>query len=159
MDKERIKALKKYIKDCDKQLNNLKKQVEAIFDEQERLSIERGKYNKELVRLSFDKNAIKEGNCYKIVNKDASYAHGDIAFIVCIDKIDGECVYYRKFIIREDDGDKTFFVESHMYNIYYVWDLYCSYKSKQSYYELTKITKEDAQAEIDKWLMIDKQED
>ena len=137
--KELINQKEIEIKECNQTIEDDYSKLELLTDEMNDLQ---RAYNKLLYK---DINI--SSNTYYHFKTDEYGYHGNKEILISIDKVDDYDVLYRKFIIKDDDGDEYFYIEKkHCDPIDFITDL------KEG--NFVEINKDKAQSLLNSFLVL-----
>ena len=108
---KKLEQNKKEQEQIQNEINNLYSKSNKLYDDYEDLKL---MFNKE----KYKDTTLTVGTYYYEDNLD-SYGYHDVKqCILYIDGIEHDLIYVKKFIIRNDDGDETFYIKKQSYNIF-----------------------------------------
>lgn len=141
-----IKELKKAIDEKKQTINEYENKIYKLFDDKEILEQEYYDLERQYNRLIYKEVNIKANSYFHFKTEEYGY-HGKKEILICVDKIVDEDIWYREFIIKDDDGDEYFYIEKRHGDLI---DFIANLK-ENNYIE---INKDEAQIILDSFLRI-----
>lgn len=105
-----IKELKKAIDEKKQAINEYENKIDKLFEDKDILEQEYYDLERQFNRLIYKEVNIKVNSYYHFKTEEYGY-HGKKEILICVDKIVDEDIWYREFIIKDDDGDEYFYIE------------------------------------------------
>lgn len=105
-----IKELKKAMDEKKQTINEYENKIDKLFDDKDILEQEYYDLEKQYNRLIYKEVNIKVNSYYHFKTEEYGY-HDKKEILICVDKIVDEDIWYREYVIREDDGDEYFYIE------------------------------------------------
>ena len=105
-----IKELKKAIDEKKQAINEYENKIDKLFEDKDILEQEYYDLERQFNRLIYKEVNIKVNSCYHFKTEEYGY-HDKKEILICVDKIVDEDIWYREFIIKDDDGDEYFYIE------------------------------------------------
>lgn len=105
-----IKELKKAMDEKKQTINEYENKIDKLFDDKDILEQEYYDLERQFNRLIYKEVNIKVNSYYHFKTEEYGY-HGKKEILICVDKIVDEDIWYREFIIKDDDGDEYFYIE------------------------------------------------
>lgn len=105
-----IKELKKAIDEKKQAINEYENKIDKLFEDKDILEQEYYDLERQFNRLIYKEVTIKVNSYYHFKTENYGY-HDKKEILICIDKIVDEDIWYREFIIKDDDGDEYFYIE------------------------------------------------
>lgn len=105
-----IKELKKAMDEKKQTIDEYENKIDKLFDDKDILEQEYYDLEKQYNRLIYKEVNIKVNSYYHFKTEEYGY-HGKKEILICVDKIVDEDIWYREFIIKDDDGDEYFYIE------------------------------------------------
>lgn len=141
-----IKELKKAIDEKKQAINEYENKIDKLFEDKDILEQEYYDLERQFNRLIYKEVNIKVNSYYHFKTEEYGY-HGKKEILICVDKIVDEDIWYREFIIKDDDGDEYFYIEKRHGDLI---DFIANLK-ENNYIE---INKDEAQIILDSFLRI-----
>lgn len=141
-----IKELKKSIDEKKQAINEYENKIDKLFEDKDILEQEYYDLERQFNRLIYKEVNIKVNSYYHFKTEEYGY-HGKKEILICVDKIVDEDIWYREFIIKDDDGDEYFYIEKRHGDLI---DFIANLK-ENNYIE---INKDEAQIILDSFLRI-----
>lgn len=141
-----IKELKKAIDEKKQAINEYENKIDKLFEDKDILEQEYYDLERQFNRLIYKEVNIKVNSYYHFKTEEYGY-HGKKEILICVDKIVDEDIWYREFIIKDDDGDEYFYIEKKYGDLI---DFIANLK-ENNYIE---INKDEAQIILDSFLRI-----
>ena len=105
-----IKELKKAIDEKKQAINEYENKIDKLFEDKDILEQEYYDLERQFNRLIYKEVNIKVNSYYHFKTEEYGY-HGKKEILIYVDKIVDEDIWYREFIIKDDDGDEYFYIE------------------------------------------------
>lgn len=105
-----IKELKKAIDEKKQAINEYENKIDKLFEDKDILEQEYYDLERQFNRLIYKEVNIKVNSYYHFKTENYGY-HDKKEILICVDKIVDENIWYREFIIKDDDGDEYFYIE------------------------------------------------
>ena len=105
-----IKELKKAMDEKKQAINEYENKIDKLFEDKDILEQEYYDLERQFNRLIYKEVNIKVNSYYHFKTEEYGY-HGKKEILICVDKIVDEDIWYREFIIKDDDGDEYFYIE------------------------------------------------
>ena len=140
-----IKELKKAMDEKKQAINEYENKIDKLFEDKDILEQEYYDLERQFNRLIYKEVNIKVNSYYHFKTEEYGY-HGKKEILICVDKIVDEDIWYREFIIKDDDGDEYFYIEKRQ------GDLIDFIKMIKE--DFIEIDKDKAQALLDSFLKI-----
>lgn len=105
-----IKELKKAMDEKKQAINEYENKIDKLFEDKDILEQEYYDLERQFNRLIYKEVNIKVNSYYHFKTDEYGY-HGKKEILICVDKIVDEDIWYREFIIKDDDGDEYFYIE------------------------------------------------
>lgn len=105
-----IKELKKAMDEKKQTINEYENKIDKLFDDKDILEQEYYDLERQFNRLIYKEVNIKVNSYYHFKTEEYGY-HDKKEILICVDKIVDEDIWYREYVIREDDGDEYFYIE------------------------------------------------
>lgn len=105
-----IKELKKAMDEKKQAINECENKIYKLFNDKDILEQEYYDLERQFNRLIYKEVNIKVNSYYHLKIEEYGY-HGKKEILICVDKIIDEDIWYREFIIKDDDGDEYFYIE------------------------------------------------
>ena len=105
-----IKDLKKVMDEKKQTINEYENKIYKLFDDKDILEQEYYDLERQYNRLIYKEVNIKANSYYHFKTENYGY-HDKKEILICVDKIVDEDIWYREFIIKDDDGDEYFYIE------------------------------------------------
>lgn len=141
-----IKELKKAMDEKKQTINEYENKIDKLFEDKDILEQEYYDLERQFNRLIYKEVNIKVNSYYHFKTEEYGY-HGKKEILICVDKIVDEDIWYREFIIKDDDGDEYFYIEKKYGDLI---DFIANLK-ENNYIE---INKDEAQIILDSFLRI-----
>lgn len=141
-----IKELKKAIDEKKQAINEYENKIDKLFEDKDILEQEYYDLERQFNRLIYKEVNIKVNSYYHFKTEEYGY-HGKKEILICVDKIVDDDIWYREFIIKDDDGDEYFYIEKRHGDLI---DFIANLK-ENNYIE---INKDEAQIILDSFLRI-----
>lgn len=141
-----IKELKKAMDEKKQAINEYENKIDKLFEDKDILEQEYYDLERQFNRLIYKEVNIKVNSYYHFKTDEYGY-HGKKEILICVDKIVDENIWYREFIIKDDDGDEYFYIEKKYGDLI---DFIANLK-ENNYIE---INKDEAQIILDSFLRI-----
>ena len=141
-----IKELKKAIDEKKQAINEYENKIDKLFEDKDILEQEYYDLERQFNRLIYKEVNIKVNSYYHFKTDEYGY-HGKKEILICVDKIVDDDIWYREFIIKDDDGDEYFYIEKRHGDLI---DFIANLK-ENNYIE---INKDEAQIILDSFLRI-----
>lgn len=141
-----IKELKKAMDEKKQAINEYENKIDKLFEDKDILEQEYYDLERQFNRLIYKEVNIKVNSYYHFKTEEYGY-HGKKEILICVDKIVDEDIWYREFIIKDDDGDEYFYIEKRHGDLI---DFIANLK-ENNYIE---INKDEAQIILDSFLRI-----
>lgn len=141
-----IKDLKKAMDEKKQAITDCENKIDKLFEDKDILEQEYYDLERQFNRLIYKEVNIKVNSYYHFKTENYGY-HDKKEILICVDKIVDEDIWYREFIIKDDDGDEYFYIEKrHSDLIDFIANL-----KENNYIE---INKDEAQIILDSFLRI-----
>ena len=140
-----IKELKKAMDEKKQTINEYENKIDKLFDDKDILEQEYYDLERQYNRLIYKEVHIKVNSYYHFKTEEYGY-HDKKEILICVDKIVDEDIWYREYVIRDDDGDEYFYIERRR------GDLIDFIKMIKE--DFTEIDKDKAQVLLDSFLKI-----
>ena len=140
-----IKELKKAMDEKKQAINEYENKIDKLFEDKDILEQEYYDLERQFNRLIYKEVNIKVNSYYHFKTEEYGY-HGKKEILIYVDKIVDEDIWYREFIIKDDDGDEYFYIEKRQ------GDLIDFIKMIKE--DFIEIDKDKAQALLDSFLKI-----
>ena len=141
-----IKDLKKAMDEKKQAINEYENKIDKLFEDKDILEQEYYDLERQFNRLIYKEVNIKVNSYYHFKTEEYGY-HGKKEILIYVDKIVDEDIWYREFIIKDDDGDEYFYIEKRHGDLI---DFIANLK-ENNYIE---INKDEAQIILDSFLRI-----
>lgn len=105
-----IKELKKAMDEKKQTINEYENKIDKLFDDKDILEQEYYDLERQYNRLIYKEVNIKVNSYYHFKTEEYGY-HGKKEILICVDKIVDEDIWYREYVIKDDDGDEYFYIE------------------------------------------------
>ena len=105
-----IKELKKAMDEKKQAINEYENKIDKLFEDKDILEQEYYDLERQFNRLIYKEVNIKVNSYYHFKTDEYGY-HSKKEILICVDKIVDEDIWYREFIIKDDDGDEYFYIE------------------------------------------------
>lgn len=105
-----IKELKKAIDEKKQAINEYENKIDKLFEDKDILEQEYYDLERQFNRLIYKEVNIKVNSYYHFKTEEYGY-HGKKEILICVDKIVDEDIWYREYVIKDDDGDEYFYIE------------------------------------------------
>lgn len=141
-----IKELKKAMDEKKQAINEYENKIDKLFEDKDILEQEYYDLERQFNRLIYKEVNIKVNSYYHFKTDEYGY-HGKKEILICVDKIVDDDIWYREFIIKDDDEDEYFYIEKRHGDLI---DFIANLK-ENNYIE---INKDEAQIILDSFLRI-----
>ena len=141
-----IKELKKAMDEKKQAINEYENKIDKLFEDKNILEQEYYDLERQFNRLIYKEVNIKVNSYYHFKTENYGY-HDKKEILIYVDKIVDEDIWYREFIIKDDDGDEYFYIEKRHGDLI---DFIANLK-ENNYIE---INKDEAQIILDSFLRI-----
>lgn len=105
-----IKELKKAMDEKKQAITDCENKIYKLFEDKDTLEQEYYDLERKFNRLIYKEVNIKANSYYHFKTENYGY-HDKKEILICVDKIVDEDIWYREFIIKDDDGDEYFYIE------------------------------------------------
>ena len=105
-----IKELKKAMNEKKQAINEYENKIDKLFEDKDILEQEYYDLERQFNKLIYKEVNIKVNSYYHFKTEEYGY-HDKKEILICVDKIVDEDIWYREFIIKDDDGDEYFYIE------------------------------------------------
>lgn len=105
-----IKELKKAMDEKKQAINEYENKIDKLFEDKDILEQEYYDLERQFNRLIYKEVNIKVNSYYHFKTDEYGY-HGKKEILICVDKIVDEDIWYREYVIKDDDGDEYFYIE------------------------------------------------
>ena len=105
-----IKELKKAMDEKKQTINEYENKIDKLFDDKDILEQEYYDLERQYNRLIYKEVHIKVNSYYHFKTENYGY-HDKKEILICVDKIVDEDIWYREYVIKDDDGDEYFYIE------------------------------------------------
>lgn len=140
-----IKEIEKAMDEKKQAINECESKIDKLFEDKDILEQEYYDLERQFNRLIYKEVNIKVNSYYHFKTEEYGY-HGKKEILICVDKIVDEDIWYREFIIKDDDGDEYFYIEKRH------GDLIDFIKMIKE--DFSEVDKDKAQALLDSFLKI-----
>lgn len=105
-----IKELKKAMDEKKQAIKEYENKIDKLFEDKDILEQEYYDLERQFNKLIYREVNIKVNSYYHFKTENYGY-HDKKEILICVDKIVDEDIWYREFIIKDDDGDEYFYIE------------------------------------------------
>lgn len=105
-----IEDLKKAMDEKKQAIEECENKIDKLLEDKDTLEREYYDLEKQFNRLIYKEVNIKANSYYHFKTENYGY-HDEKEILICVDKIVDEDIWYREFIIKDDDGDTYFYIE------------------------------------------------
>lgn len=105
-----IKELKKAMDEKKQAIKEYENKIDKLFEDKDILEQEYYNLERQFNKLIYREVNIKVNSYYHFKTENYGY-HDKKEILICVDKIVDEDIWYREFIIKDDDGDEYFYIE------------------------------------------------
>lgn len=105
-----IKELKKAMDEKKQTINEYENKIDKLFEDKDILEQEYYDLERQFNRLIYKEVNIKVNSYYHFKTENYGY-HDKKEILICVDKIVDEDIWYREYVIKDDDGDEYFYIE------------------------------------------------
>lgn len=105
-----IKELKKAMDEKKQAIKEYENEIDKLFEDKDILEQEYYDLERQFNKLIYREVNIKVNSYYHFKTENYGY-HDKKEILICVDKIVDEDIWYREFIIKDDDGDEYFYIE------------------------------------------------
>lgn len=105
-----IKEIEKAMDEKKQAIEECENKIDKLLEDKDTLEREYYDLERQFNRLIYKEVNIKVNSYYYLKTEEYGY-HDKKEILICVDKIEDEDIWYREFIIKDDDGDTYFYIE------------------------------------------------